>query len=77
MKAWILREHDYYDSDSTTVGITLDKDLAEFWDTVHMCYTDELEIDDPNIMRDCRITGEYGMGNGGFMKYKRLKSESK
>jgi hypothetical protein len=69
MKAYILKENDYYDSDSTTVGITLDKNLAAFWDTLNMCFIEDLEIDSSDMMKDSRIVGEYGMGNGGFKRY--------
>jgi hypothetical protein len=71
MKAWILRENDYYDSDSTTKGITLNEELAKFWESIQMCYTEEIEIDDPKLMLDCRISGQYGMGNGGFEQWKK------
>lgn len=71
MKAWILKEHDYYDSDSTTVGVTLNEELAKFWDTINMCYVEEMEIDSSHLMLDCRISGQYGMGNGGFEKWKK------
>jgi hypothetical protein len=75
MKAWILREQDYYDADSTTVGITLNPELAKFWDTIQMCYTEEIEIDSPDLMRECRISGQYGMGNGGFEAWKAAQTQ--
>jgi len=61
------------------VGITRNKDLVEFWDSIEsgMCYTEEIEIDSPSLMRDCRITGEYGMRNSGFDQWKKSRKKKR
>ena len=70
-RAWILRERDYYDAETPTVGVTTDKELAEYWDSLDMCFTDEMELDDPSIMKDYRVY------EGKFEKWKAERKKKK
>jgi hypothetical protein len=57
MKVYVLREMGYYDNESTVVGVTANKLLAEYWSNSrnHGQWHDEFEVDDPSLMRDCRL----------------------